>query len=59
MYEKIKTLAIKEEIKTFPAKAELKAEQDKIVKLETHGLSYFLDKKFFGDDGSQICLNNV
>ena len=42
MDEKIKTLATKEEIKTLATKAELKAEQDKIVKLETHDLSYFL-----------------
>ena len=34
-------------------KVELKAEQDKIVKLQTHDLSYFLGKIFFGDDGSQ------
>ena len=35
------------------AKAEQKAEQDKIVKLQTHDSSYFLDKNFFGDDGFQ------
>ena len=51
--EKIKILTIKEEIKTLAAMAELKAEVDKIVKLETHGLSYFLGKKFLGDDDSQ------
>ena len=34
-------------------KVKLKAEQDKIVKLQTHDLSYFLGKIFFGDDGSQ------
>ena len=51
--EKIKILTIKEEIKTLAAMAELKAEEDKIVKLETHGLSYFLGKKFLGDDDSQ------
>ena len=45
--EKIKTLATKEEIKTLATKAELKAEQDKIVRLETHDLSYFLKKKLF------------
>ena len=27
--------------------------QDKTVKLQTYNLYYFLDKKFFGDDGSQ------
>ena len=35
------------------AKAELKTEQDKIVKLEVFDSSYFLGKTFFGDDGSQ------
>ena len=42
-----------EKIKTLATKAELKAEPDKIVKLETHDSSYFLVKIFFGDDGSQ------
>ena len=50
MDEKIKTLATKEELKTLPTKAELKTEQDKIVKLETHDLSYFLGH-FFGGGG--------
>ena len=31
----------------------MKADQDKIVKLETNDLNYFLGKNFFGDDGSQ------
>ena len=31
--------------------AESKAEQDKIVKLQTNDLSFFLGKDFFGDDG--------
>ena len=35
------------------AKAELKTEQEKIVKLEVFDSSYFLGKTFFGDDGSQ------
>ena len=52
--EKIKTLATKEEIKTLATKAELKTEKDKIVKLETHDLSYFLGKTFFGDDASSV-----
>ena len=34
-------------IKKLASKAELKAEQDKIVKLETYNLSYFLGKFFF------------
>ena len=40
-------------MKTLATKVELKAEQDEIVKLETHDLSYLLGKIFFGDDGSQ------
>ena len=40
-------------MKTLATKVELKAEQDEIVKLETHDLSYLLGKNFFGDDGSQ------
>ena len=36
-------------IKTVAAKVELETEQNKIVKLQTHGLSYFLGKYFFGD----------
>ena len=34
-------------------KAELKTEQDKIVKLEVFDSSYFLGKTFFGNDGFQ------
>ena len=44
-------------LKTSAANAELKAEQDKTVKLQMHDLRYFLDKNFFGDDGFQnVCL---
>ena len=50
---KIKTLAAKKEIKTPATKTKLKAEQDKIAKLETNDLSYYLGKNIFGDDGSQ------
>ena len=32
-------------------KTELKAEQDKIVKLQTYDLEYFLGKNVFGGDG--------
>ena len=49
LVEKIKTLVKKEEAKN-QQKKELKVEQDKIAKLETHGLSYFQVKIFFGDD---------
>ena len=38
---------------TLSTKPELKAEQDKIVKLKTYDLSYFLDKNVSGDIDSQ------
>ena len=38
-------------VSTLVKKAELKAETDKTVKLQTHSLSFFLGKNFFGDDG--------
>ena len=41
---------------TLATKAELKSQQDKIVKLQIYDLSYFLGKIFFGDDGSQKYL---
>ena len=44
---------LNKQIGTLATKAELKPEQDKILKLQTHDLSYFLGKNFFGDDGSQ------
>ena len=34
-------------------KPELKAEQNKIVKLKTYDLTYFLGKNIFSDQGSQ------
>ena len=40
--EKIKILATKEEIKRLATKAELRAEQGKIVKLQTYDLSLFI-----------------
>ena len=40
-------------IKQLATKAELKAEQDKIVKLETYELSHFLGKNLYGNGGSQ------
>ena len=39
----IKTLATKEETKQLEAKAELNAEQDKIVKLATFATNLFID----------------
>ena len=44
---------LNKKVATLATKAELKADQDKIVKLETNDLNYFLGKNFFGDDGSQ------
>ena len=38
---------------TIATKAELKAEQDKIIKLQKYDLSYFLGRNSFGDDGFQ------
>ena len=38
---------------TLATKAELKAAQDKTVKMKTHDLSYLIDKRFFGDDDFQ------
>ena len=46
----VKNLDLIIRLKTLAAKADLKAEQDKIVKLQTHDWSYFFDKHFF-DDG--------
>ena len=42
LHEKIKTLATKQKTKTLVTKAELKAEQDKIVKLQKYYLSPFV-----------------
>ena len=38
-------------LEKLAAKAELKAEKDKILKLQTHYSSYFFRKHFFDDDG--------
>ena len=51
-----KILAAKEEIKTLAAKAELKAEQDKIAKIQTFDLRHFFDNGHFEDDGTQDYL---
>ena len=42
-----------ERLKKWAIKLELKSGQDKIAKLQTRGLSYFLANFFFGDDGFQ------
>ena len=46
---------LNKKIAKLATKAELKVEQDKIVKLQTHDLSYFIDKN--GDDGFQSMLS--
>ena len=56
MNEQIKTLATKKETKTLAKKAELKAEQDKIVKLQIHGLNVFINQSYFANDGAQHYL---
>ena len=56
MNEKIKTLATKEEIKKLPTKAQLKAKQDKIVKLQTYDLSLFICPGYFVNDEAQLYL---
>ena len=40
-----------ERITKIATTAELKAEQDKITKLQTYNFSYFLGKNFFGNNG--------
>ena len=37
-------------------KAELKTEQDKIVKLQTYDLSFFIGQSYFFNDGAQLYL---
>ena len=54
--EKRKILATKEEIKTLAAKAELKAEQYKIVKLQTYDLSLVIGQSYNNNDGAQLYL---
>ena len=55
--EKVKTLATKEEKeKKLATKAELKAEQDKIVTRQIYDLSLFTGQSYFNNDGAQIYL---
>ena len=56
MNEKIKTLVTEEEIKTPATKAELKAEQDKLVKFQTYDLSRFTGQSYYINDGAQLYL---
>ena len=43
----VKNFDLNIKVATLATKAELKAEHDKIVKLQTHDLSYFLGKNCF------------
>ena len=54
--EKLKRLAAKEEIKKLPTAAELKAQQDKIVNLQTYDLSLFISQSCFANNGAQLYL---
>ena len=54
--EKIKKISNKRKIKTLATKAELKAEQDKIIKLQTYDLRLFIGQSYFNNDGAQIYL---
>ena len=56
MNEKIKTLAIKDKIKKLPTKAKLKAEKNKIVKLQAFNSVYFSGKSHFKNGGTQNYL---
>ena len=49
----VKSSDLNTKFSTLATKAELKADQDKIVKLETRDSNFFLAKYFFGDDGFQ------
>ena len=46
----MKSSGLNAKLKTLATKVELKAEQDEIVKLQTHVLICFLGKTLFGDD---------
>ena len=47
---------IKEKIKTLATKAELKTEQDKIVKLQIYDSSLFISKSYFNNDTALLYL---
>ena len=49
----VKDSDINTKLVTLATKSELKSDQEKIVKLQTFDLSYFLDINFFVDDGYQ------
>ena len=43
-------------VKKLAAKAELKAEQDKLVKLQTYDLSLFIGQRYFNNIWAQLSL---
>ena len=45
--KKVNQSDLNTQIATLATKADIKAEQDKIIKLQTHHLSYFLNKNVF------------
>ena len=47
---------IKEKTKTLATKAELKTEQDKIVKLQIYDSSLFISKSYFNNDTALLYL---
>ena len=57
-YESDLDRKIKEEIKTVATKAEFKAEEDKIVKLQTFDLSLFIGQSYFNNDGAQLNISS-
>ena len=55
-YNLVKNFDLNTNFATSATTAEIKREQDKIVKLQTHDLSYFLDKNVFDYDNFQNML---
>ena len=49
----IDSSGLDKKLATLATKADLKAEQDKIVKLQVFDSSYFRGKKYFEDDAKQ------
>ena len=52
----MKNAKLGKKLATLATKAELKAEQDKIKKIQAFDLSYFHDKNYFGKDDAQNYL---
>ena len=52
----MKTSVTKEEIEKLAKKTELKAEQDKIVKLKTYDLNLFSGQKYFVNNRAQLYI---